>query len=96
METTTIPVKPETLARLRSYKVGGATYDDVLNDLMDDQPPEGFIREHLRRLKQEPFSDWKDVRKRFRGALGSLSLEGMSDDDIAAMVREWRLKKGRR
>ena len=66
MATTTIPVKQETLARLRSYKIGGATYDDVLNDLMDDQPPEGFIREHLRRLKEETFSDWKDVRKRLR------------------------------
>jgi hypothetical protein len=66
MSTTTIPVKPETLARLRAYKLGGSTYDDVLNDLMDDRPPEGFIREHLRRLKEETFSDWKDVRKRLR------------------------------
>ena len=66
MATTTIPVKPETLARLRVYKVGGSTYDDVLNDLMDDRPPAGFIREHLRRLKEEEFSDWKDVRKRLR------------------------------
>ncbi len=66
MSTTTIPVKQETLARLRSYKVGGATYDDVLNDLMDDQPPAGFVREHLRRLKEETFSDWQDVRKRLR------------------------------
>ena len=60
MSTTTVPVKPETLARLRSYKVGGATYDDVLNELMDDPLPVGFIREHLRRLKEE------DVRKRLR------------------------------
>jgi hypothetical protein len=66
MPTTTIPVKKETLARLRSYKVGGATYDDVLNDFMDDRPPAGFIREHLRRLKEEEFTDWKDVRKRLR------------------------------
>ncbi len=66
MATTTIPVKPETLARLRSYKIGGATYDDVLNDLMDERPPEGFIREHLRRLKEETFSEWKDVRRRLR------------------------------
>jgi len=66
MPTTTIPVKRETWARLRSYRVGGATYDDVLNDLMDDCPPAGFIREHLRRLKEEEFSDWQDVRKRLR------------------------------
>jgi len=66
MPTTTVPVKPETLARLRSYRVGGATYDDVLNEPMDDRPPMGFIREHLRLLKEEEFSDWKDVRKRLR------------------------------
>ena len=66
MATTTIPVKPETLTRLRAYKVGGSTYDDVLNDLMDGRPPAGFIREHLTRLKEEEFSDWKDVRKRLR------------------------------
>jgi hypothetical protein len=66
MKTTTVPVKPETLTRLRAYKVGGSTYDDVLNELMDERPPIGFIQEHLRRLKEEPFSDWKDVRKRLR------------------------------
>jgi len=66
MATTKTPVKPETLARLRAYKLGGSTYDDVLNDLMDNRPPAGFIREHLRRLKEEEFSDWKDVRRRLR------------------------------
>ncbi len=96
MATTTVPVKPETLARLRSYKVGGATYDDVLNDLMDDRPPAGFIREHLRRLKKETFSDWKDVQKRSRKLLDRMSDERVSEDDIVAMVRDWRSKKNRR
>ena len=50
MATTTVPVKPETLRRLRLYKVGGTTYDEVLNDLMDDNPPAAFIREHLAAL----------------------------------------------
>jgi len=66
MPTTTIPMKRKTKARLRSYEVGGATYDDVLNDLMDDRPPAGFIRKHLQSLKEEEFSDWEDVRKRLR------------------------------
>ena len=66
MTITTIPVRPETLARLRSYKVRGATYDDVLNDLMDDQPPQGFIREYRRCLEEERFSNWNEVRKRLR------------------------------
>jgi len=66
MATTTVPVKAETLRRLRSYKVGGTTYDDVLNDLMDDHPPVTFIREHLRRLREEPDIPWGEVRKRLR------------------------------
>ena len=66
MATTTQPVKAETLRRLRSYRVGGTTSDDVLNDLMDDTPPGAFIREHLRRLREEPDVPWRDVRKRLR------------------------------
>ena len=66
MATTTVPVKPETLRRLRSYKIGGATYDEVLNDLMDDSPPVAFIREHLRRLREERDTPWGEVRKRLR------------------------------
>ncbi len=96
MSTTTIPVKQETLARLRSYKVGGATYDDVLNDLMDDQPPAGFIHEHLRRMKEETFSDWKDAQTRSRALLDRMSDERVSESQIVKMVRDWRSKKGRR
>ena len=66
MPTTTVPVKPETLRRLRSYKIGGTTYDEVLNDLMDDNPPVASIREHLRRLREEPDIPWDEVRKRLR------------------------------
>ena len=66
MATTTVPVKPETLRRLRLYKSGGATYDDVLNDFMDDTPPDAFVREHLRRLREEPDIPWGEVRKRLR------------------------------
>lgn len=64
MGFTTIPVKPDTLVRLRNYKVGGASYDDVLNDLMDDHPPEEFLREMLRRLKEEKRVSWQTVKKR--------------------------------
>ena len=66
MATTTVPVKPETLRRLRAYKMGGATYDEVLNDLMDDAPPVAFIREHLRGLREEPDVPWREVRQRLR------------------------------
>ncbi len=64
MPRRTIRVKSETLGRLRSYNLRGATYDDLLNDLMDDCPPERFVLEHDLRLKGEAFSEWKEVRKR--------------------------------
>jgi len=66
MATATVSVKPPTLKRLRSYKVNGTTYDDVLNDLMDENPPGAFIREHRRRLQEEPDVPWTEVRKRLR------------------------------
>lgn len=38
---TTVPVRPETLRRLKAYKVGDATYDEVLTELMEEVPPPG-------------------------------------------------------
>ncbi len=64
MTFTSVPVKPETLRRLRSYKVGGASYDDVLNELMDGQPPEDFWKEYLRRLQEEDRVPWDEVRRK--------------------------------
>lgn len=66
MTFTTVPVKPETLRRLRAYKLGGKSYDDVLNELMDERPPAAFLREHLRRLKEEERVDWKTVKRRLK------------------------------
>jgi len=62
-EYTTLPVRRETLRRLRGYKVGGVSYDKLLNDLLDAHPPEEFFLEHLRRLKREPRRPWSDIRK---------------------------------
>jgi hypothetical protein len=59
---TTVPVKSDTLRRLRGYKAGGASYDQVLNDLMDDILPESFLNEHLRRLREEETVEWDLVR----------------------------------
>lgn len=63
---TTVPVKADTLRRLRGYKVGGASFDQVLNDLMDETPPSGFIQEHLRRLREEETVDWESVKSRLK------------------------------
>ncbi|MGA8302705.1 MAG: hypothetical protein WA691_05900 [Thermoplasmata archaeon] len=65
-QITTVPVKADTLRRLRGYKTGGSSFDKVLNDLMDDVPPSAFIREHLRRLREEEKVDWERVRSRLK------------------------------
>jgi hypothetical protein len=63
-QITTVPVKADTLRRLRGYKTGGSSFDQVLNDLMDDVPPAAFIQEHLRRLQEEEKVDWARVKSR--------------------------------
>lgn len=60
---TTIPIRRETLNRLKGYKVGGASYDDLINDLLEVHPPEEFFLEHLRRLRGEPRRSWSEIRK---------------------------------
>lgn len=63
---TTLPVKPDTLQRLRLYKTMGASYDEVLNDLMDLNPPASFLKEHLRRLEEEERIPWDEVKKKLK------------------------------
>jgi hypothetical protein len=62
-----IPVRQATWQRLRAYKMGGATFDEVLNDLMDSVPLERVakkvLREAKRRLKTFQGTDWRKVRK---------------------------------
>lgn len=65
-QVTTVPVKSDTLRRLRGYKVGGSSFDQVLNDLMDAIPPSSFIQEHLRRLHEEEKVDWVKVKARLQ------------------------------
>jgi hypothetical protein len=63
---TTVPVRGETLRRLRGYKTGGASFDQVLNEMMDEVPPAAFIQEHLRRLREEEKVPWEAVRSRLK------------------------------
>lgn len=63
---TSVPVKPDTLERLRMYKTMGASYDDVLNDIMDLHPPAAFIREHVRILEEEEDIPWDEVKKKLK------------------------------
>ena len=62
---TTITVKTSTLRSLAIYKLGGKTYDDVLRDLMDEVPPETFLKWARRELKR-PTASLAQVRKKLR------------------------------
>ena len=57
---------------------------------------EGFRtrNEWFRAQIRKAFEDAKG--KRAAGLLDRLTVEGVQEDDIADMVREWRSKKGRR
>jgi hypothetical protein len=68
----TIPVRPDTWERLRAYKRGSATYDEVLNELMDALPleevAERVVREHRKRMASGKWRDWRAVRERLGDA----------------------------
>lgn len=47
----TVPVRRNTWERLKAYRMGGASYDDVLNDLMDQVPLESYAAKYLARRR---------------------------------------------
>ncbi len=63
----TVAMRRQTYERLKDYKMGGGTYDQVLNELMDALPLEEvsdeLLAEHRRRLKDFRGRDWREVRK---------------------------------
>jgi hypothetical protein len=63
----TVAVREDTYERLRGYKMGGATFDKVLNDLMDAVPLEevskATLRQHRRRLRTFRGRSVGEVRK---------------------------------
>lgn len=60
---TTVPVKASTLHALQAYRVGGKSYDEVIQDFMESNPPESFWREIARRSR-EPELTLADVRRK--------------------------------
>jgi predicted CopG family antitoxin len=60
---TTITVRTSTLRALSLYKSGGKSYDDVLKELMEEVPPESFLRWAKEELKR-PTQSLAQVRKR--------------------------------
>jgi len=60
-----VPVKEETYLRLKDYKMGGATFDEVLDELMRSVPvevvAERVIREHYERMREREGRPWREV-----------------------------------
>lgn len=49
----TVPVRRATWERLKAYRMGGASYDEVLNDLMDEVPLEPYAARYLATKRRE-------------------------------------------
>lgn len=60
---TSVPVKASTLRALQAYRVGGKSYDAVMQDFMEGSPPEGFWKEVARRAR-EPALTLAEVRRK--------------------------------
>jgi len=59
---TTITIRSSTLRNLSLYKIGGRSYDEVLRSLMEEVPPESFLRWAKEELKR-PTQSLVQVRK---------------------------------
>jgi len=70
MAYKTIPVTRETWERLKDYKMAGATYDEVLRELMKSVPievvAERVVREHYGRMREWEGRPWREVLQRRR------------------------------
>ena len=63
----TVPVTEKTYRRLKDYKMGGATFDEVLTELMRSVPvevvAERVVREHYARLRTFEGRPWREILK---------------------------------
>ena len=62
---TAITVHQSTLRMLQMYKVGGKTYEDALLDVLEDYPPQEFLKRVEAELK-EPSVGLATFRRRHR------------------------------
>jgi len=66
----TVPVKRDTYEKLKDYKMAGASFDDVLNELMRSVPfevvAERVVREHYERMREREGRTWRKVLRRRR------------------------------
>jgi hypothetical protein len=60
---TTVPVRPSTLQALQAYRMGGKSYDEIILDFIESNPPASFWKEIERRSKG-PDIPLAEVRRR--------------------------------
>jgi hypothetical protein len=53
---TSVPVRATTLHALQAYRVGGKSYDEIILDFIEANPPASFWKEIERRSKQPDLS----------------------------------------
>ena len=63
MALKSVPVRHTTWKKLKAYKARGATYDEVLNELMKAVPAEvvaeHVVREHEERMRTREGRPWR-------------------------------------
>jgi hypothetical protein len=62
MDYRTVNLTPDNHQRLKAYKVGGRSFNDVIGDFMDMIDPmemyQSFLEEHNRRLERMKRGDY--------------------------------------
>ncbi|HLM91120.1 MAG TPA: hypothetical protein VK424_03605 [Thermoplasmata archaeon] len=53
---TSVPVRATTLHALQAYRVGGKSYDEIILDFIESNPPASFWKEIERRSRQPDLS----------------------------------------
>jgi hypothetical protein len=53
---TTISLRPATVEQLQLYKTGGKTWDDVLEEFMDNFAPEEFLQWAAKEIRRPGIS----------------------------------------
>ncbi|HTP54665.1 MAG TPA: hypothetical protein VML94_06900 [Thermoplasmata archaeon] len=61
---TSIQVHESTRRVLELYKRPGQTYENVIEEFVEQFPPESFLKEMERRLRESPPLELTEVRRR--------------------------------
>ena len=60
---TSVPVRATTLHALQAYRIGGKSYDEIILDFIEANPPASFWKEIERRARLPELS-LDEVRRR--------------------------------